>query len=54
MLFAQPIKKISKVFSGPKFDPAKQSKIIPIRHMKFDFETIILDDFFIQHVTFKI
>ena len=43
MLFAQPIKKISKVFSGPKFDPAKQSKIIPIRHMKFDFDPKLID-----------
>ena len=39
MLFAQPIKKsLAHLFAGPKFDAAQQSKIIPIRHMKFDFD----------------
>lgn len=44
MLFTKPIKKsVAKVFSGPKFDPEKQSKIIPIRHMKFDFDPKLID-----------
>ena len=38
MLFTQPIKNtFSKIFSGPLFNSAQQSKSIPIRHMKFDF-----------------
>ncbi len=39
MLFAQPIKKsLAHLFASPKFDTTQQSKIIPIRHMKFDFD----------------
>ena len=38
MLLTQPLKKISKFLNGSKFDPENQSKAIPIRHMKFDFD----------------
>lgn len=44
MLFTQPVKNtLNKIFSGPAFDPEKQSKIIPIRHMKFDFDHKLID-----------
>ena len=40
----QPIKKsISKVFNGVVFDPQNQSAMIPIRHMKFDFDHKLID-----------
>ena len=40
----QPIKKtLARVFSGPAFDAAKQSAVVPIRHMKFDFEAEKID-----------
>lgn len=44
MLFANPVKSIfSKVFTGSPLDLEKQTPIIPIRHMKFDFEPQKLD-----------
>ena len=40
----QPIKKtLARVFAGPVFDPTKQSAVVPIRHMKFDFEPEKID-----------
>ena len=44
MLLTQPLKKaFSKVFSSAPFSLDKQSEIIPIRHMKFDFEPQKID-----------
>ncbi|NHB58375.1 metal-dependent hydrolase [Acinetobacter shaoyimingii] len=44
MLLTQPIKKtVSRLLSAPFFDPEKQSKSIPIRHMKFDFDPKQID-----------
>lgn len=40
----QPIKKtLARVFSSPVFDATKQSAVVPIRHMKFDFEADKID-----------
>ena len=44
MLLAKPVKSIfSKVFTNSPFSLEKQTPIIPIRHMKFDFEPEKLD-----------
>jgi predicted metal-dependent hydrolase len=44
MRIALPLKgKASQIFAGPVFDAEKQSAIIPIRHMKFDFEAEKID-----------
>lgn len=44
MLFAKPVKSIlSKVFTGSPFSLEDQTPIIPIRHMKFDFEPEKID-----------
>ena len=44
MQLLNPIKKtLSKVLSTDVFDSTKQSPIIPIRHMKFDFDPKLLD-----------
>ena len=44
MLFIHPIKKtFNKVFALSQFDAQKQSSIIPIRHMSFDFESAKID-----------
>lgn len=50
MLFVKPIKKtVAQVLSGPKFDAATQSKIVPIRHMKFDFDPKLIDPKFFMN-----
>lgn len=44
MQFISPLKNtLSHVFSGPHFDGLKQSPMIPIRHMRFDFDAKTLD-----------
>ena len=44
MLFTKPIKKaVTKAFAAAPFSLDKQSPIIPIRHMKFDFDPKLLD-----------
>lgn len=44
MRIALPLKgKANRFFAGPVFDAEKQSAIIPIRHMKFDFEAEKID-----------
>ncbi len=44
MLLAKPVKSmLSKVLAGSPFSLEKQTPIIPIRHMKFDFEPEKLD-----------
>ena len=44
MQFIHPIKKtFNKVFALSQFDAQKQSSIIPIRHMNFDFESAKID-----------
>ena len=44
MRIALPLKgKACQIFAGPVFDAEKQSAIIPIRHMKFDFEAEKID-----------
>ena len=44
MIFANPVKNaVAKVFAQKPFTLDKQSPIIPIRHMKFDFEPEKLD-----------
>ena len=44
MLLVKPLKKaVAKVFAATPFSLEKQSPIIPIRHMKFDFEPEKLD-----------
>lgn len=44
MQLIRPIKRIfTKVFTATQFNAEKQSSIIPIRHMKFDFEADQLD-----------
>ncbi|MFW1887625.1 metal-dependent hydrolase [Acinetobacter johnsonii] len=44
MRIALPLKgKASQIFAGPVFNAEKQSAIIPIRHMKFDFEAEKID-----------
>jgi len=44
MQFITPLKNTLKhVFSGPLFDALKQSPMIPIRHMRFDFDPKAID-----------
>ena len=44
MIFAKPLQKaVAKVFAAAPFSLDKQSPIIPIRHMKFDFDEKLLD-----------
>ena len=44
MLFTKPIKKaVTKAFAAAPFSLDKQSPIIPIRHMKFDFDPKLID-----------
>ena len=44
MIFAKPLQKaVGKVFAAAPFSLDKQSPIIPIRHMKFDFDAKLLD-----------
>lgn len=44
MQIISPMKKIlSKMLAGPHFDAGRQPAAIPIRHMKFDFESHRLD-----------
>ncbi|MGE8560510.1 MAG: metal-dependent hydrolase [Acinetobacter sp.] len=44
MLFAQPIKKIfAEIFASAPFSLDQQSSIIPIRHMRFDFDPKQID-----------
>ena len=44
MIFAKPLQKaVAKVFAAAPFSLDKQSPIIPIRHMKFDFDAKLLD-----------
>ncbi|MFW1857824.1 metal-dependent hydrolase [Acinetobacter defluvii] len=50
MLFAKPVKSIlSKVFTGSPLSLEDQTPIIPIRHMKFDFEPEKLDPKFYRN-----
>ncbi|OTG90324.1 metal-dependent hydrolase [Acinetobacter sp. ANC 3813] len=50
MQFFDPIKtKLSQIFAPAQFDAAKQSSIIPIRHMKFDFEPDKIDEKFFMN-----
>ncbi|RKG47102.1 metal-dependent hydrolase [Acinetobacter cumulans] len=47
MQMISPIKKaLSKVFTTPIFDENSQSNVVPIRHMKFDFELQKIDEKF--------
>lgn len=53
MLLVQPIKQtIARIFSsdhfnwGRSFNPEQQSAMIPIRHMKFDFDPKEIDHHF--------
>ncbi|OTG66714.1 metal-dependent hydrolase [Acinetobacter silvestris] len=44
MILAKPIKKtVAKIFAASPFSAEKQSAIIPIRHMKFDFDPKKID-----------
>ncbi|OTG68273.1 metal-dependent hydrolase [Acinetobacter sp. ANC 4470] len=44
MILAKPIKKtVAKIFAASPFNTEKQSAIIPIRHMKFDFDPKKID-----------
>ena len=52
MRIALPLKgKASQIFAGPVFDAEKQSAIIPIRHMKFDFDAEKIDPKFSLYTT---
>ncbi|TCB77970.1 metal-dependent hydrolase [Acinetobacter sp. ANC 4173] len=47
MQFITPLKNtLNHVFSGPLFDALKQSPVIPIRHMQFDFDPKEIDSKF--------
>ncbi len=43
-MFVKPLKKaVAKMFAAAPFNLANQTPIIPIRHMKFDFDPAKLD-----------
>ena len=54
MLFAQSIKAtLAKKFAGASFSLDQQSPIVPIRHMKFDFDPQQIDYKFSLYTTKK-